>query len=151
MIQTPLHYSKYNKRNEAVHLVEWGLAQEWIQVWSRDRMGDHSLDWLGRNKEGIEQNSTQHAFVAAPELSNSGAPFCPHDLDFFFLWHFWAFSCHSCCAHSMLHFTLHPEQWSMMICAVMPANTWHMSHTITILQFTSWRWMVIVSLFLPSL
>ena len=125
------HYittSTTSKRKETVHLVEWGLTQEWIHEWSRDSMKDHSLDWLGRNKEDGKCNSAQHDFLSASHLSNSDAPLGPYDLDFFFLWDFWAFSCPSCAMHSLSCFALQTEWWFRKLSVVMLANTWHMPH-----------------------
>ena len=133
-IQNEHHYittNMTNKKNETVYLVEQGLTQEWIQEWSRDRMSDCSLYWLGGNKEGIDQNSAQHDFLAASDPSVSDAPFCPQDVDFF-LWDFWAFSHLSHSACSLWCVFLHPEQWSRMFCAVMPANAWQTLYMITI-------------------
>ena len=42
-----------NKKNETVHLVEQRLTWEWIQEWSRDRMKDCSLDWLGERRHRV--------------------------------------------------------------------------------------------------
>ena len=97
-----------NKKNETVHLVEQGLTWEQIQEWSRDTMSDHSLDWLVGNKESIEWNSAQPDILAASDLSDSDAPFCLCDLDFFFLWDFWPFTLHA------LSVTLHMASWVMV-------------------------------------
>ena len=106
-MQAPLYYT--NKKNETVHLVEQGVTWKQIHEWSRDRKNDCSLDWLGRNKEGIEHTSAQHVFWAASDPSELDAHFCPCALDSFFLWDTWAFSYPSCSKHSLSHFALDPE------------------------------------------